>query len=161
MIGMQLALDAPERIERLALICASATMDRGAWSDRVAKVRGEGMAAIVDLAMGRFLSEEFRAAQPEVAEAVRANLLAMDPAGYAGCAAAIRDMDLASRLGAIAVPTLVVTGTRDTSTPLEAHGEHLLTGIAGAEHVALAAAHLAPLEAPQALAAALLSFLQR
>jgi 3-oxoadipate enol-lactonase len=161
MIGMQLALDAPERVERLALICTSATMDRGAWSDRVAKVRGEGMAAIVDLAMGRFLSEEFRAAQREVAEAVRANLLAMDPAGYAGCAAAIRDMDLASRLGAIAMPTLVVTGTRDTSTPLEAHGEHLLTGIAGAEHVALAAAHLAPLEAPQALAAALLSFLQR
>jgi pimeloyl-ACP methyl ester carboxylesterase len=92
--------------------------------------------------MGRFLSD---AADPAIYQAVRRQLLAMDAQGYAGCACAIRDMALADRLHAIACPTLVVTGTRDTSTPFEGHGEHLVARIPGARHVALAAAHLAPL----------------
>jgi 3-oxoadipate enol-lactonase len=157
MIGMELALRAPERVTKLAPICTSATMDSASWNDRIAKVRGEGMAAIADLAMGRFLSDR---AEPAVYETVRRQLLTMDPQGYAGCGAAIRDMDLADRIAAIACPVLVVTGTRDTSTPLEGHGEHLLARIPGAGHAALEAAHLAPLEAPEALAAALVSFLE-
>jgi 3-oxoadipate enol-lactonase/4-carboxymuconolactone decarboxylase len=84
----------------------------------------------------------------------------MDAEGYAGCGAAIRDMDLADRIAGLTCPTLVVTGTRDTSTPLEGHGEHLLSRIPGATHVALEAAHLAPLEAPDALAGVITSFLE-
>lgn len=157
MIGMELALRAPSRVTKLAPVCTSATMDSASWNDRIAKVRGEGMAAIADLAMGRFLSD---AAEPAVYETVRRQLLTMDAQGYAGCGAAIREMDLESRISAIACPVLVVTGTRDTSTPLEGHGEHLLARIPGAAHVALEAAHLAPLEAPEALAAAFVSFLE-
>ncbi|MGA1809168.1 alpha/beta fold hydrolase [Sphingobium sp. WW5] len=157
MIGMELALRAPERVEKLLPICTSATMDSASWNDRIAKVRGEGMAAIADLAMGRFLSD---AAEPAIYEAVRCQLLTMDAQGYAGCGAAIRDMGLADRIGGIACPTLVVTGTRDTSTPYAGHGEHLIARIPGAAHVALEAAHLAPLEAPEALAGAITSFLE-
>ncbi|QGP78178.1 3-oxoadipate enol-lactonase [Sphingobium sp. CAP-1] len=157
MVGMELALSAPQRLAKLALICTSATMDSTAWSERVAKVRQEGMASIADLAMGRFLSDE---AEPAVVESVRRQLVGMDAEGYAGCAAAIRDMDLGSCIRGIRAPTLVVTGTRDTSTPFEGHGEHLLARIPGAAHVALEAAHLAPLEAPEALANALISFLE-
>lgn len=157
MIGMELALRAPGRIEKLLPICTSATMDSASWNDRITKVRGEGMAAIADLAMGRFLSD---AAAPAIYEAVRRQLLTMDAEGYAGCGAAIRDMNLADRIAGLACPTLVVTGTRDTSTPLEGHGEHLLARITGAMHVALHAAHLAPLEAPEALAGVITSFLE-
>ena len=157
MIGMELALRAPGRIEKLLPICTSATMDSASWNDRIARVRGEGMAAIADLAMGRFLSD---AVEPAIYEAVRRQLLAMDAQGYAGCGAAIRDMDLADRIGGIACPTLVITGTRDTSTPYAGHGEHLVARIPGAAHVALEAAHLAPLEAPEALAGAITSFLE-
>lgn len=162
MIGMELALKAPTRVTKLVPVCTSATMDSASWNDRIAKVRGAkvqggGMAAIADLAMGRFLSDR---AEPAIYETVRRQLLTMDAQGYAGCGAAIRDMDLADRIAAIACPTLVVTGTRDTSTPLEGHGEHLVSRISGAAHVALEAAHLAPLEAPEALAAALVSFLE-
>src|SRR5690606_36568458 len=132
MIGMELALQAPDRLEKLALYCTSATMDRAAWSDRVATVRREGMAAVADLAMSRFLSQ---AAEPALFESVRRQLVAMDPHGYAGCGAAIRDMDLAGRIAGIACPTLIVTGTRDASTPFAGHGDHLLARIAGAMHV--------------------------
>lgn len=157
MIAMELALAAPERVEKLIPICTSATMDNASWNDRIAKVRGEGMAAIADLAMGRFLSDT---AEPAIYEAVRRQLLGMDAQGYAGCGAAIRDMYLAERISGIAAPTLVVTGTRDTSTPFEGHGEYLLARIPGAAHLSLEAAHLAPLEAPAELASGMIAFLQ-
>lgn len=156
MIAMQLALDAPERVDGLALVCTSATMDRAAWTARVEKVRTDGVEGIVDLAMSRFLSSDFCDAQPDVAATIRRGLINMPSEGYAGCAAAIRDMRLADRLGDIACPTLVVTGDRDTSTPFEGHGEHLVARIPGAWHIALDAAHLAPIEAPDALAATII-----
>lgn len=160
MIAMEMALAQAARVTGLALICTSATMDKGAWSDRVAKVRAEGMSGIADLAMGRFLSPGFVAAQPATAATIRRQLVGMAPAGYAGCAAAIRDMDIAARLSGIGCPVLVVTGERDTSTPLEGHGDCLIANIPGARHSALPCAHLAPLEAPGLLAAEILAFLQ-
>jgi 3-oxoadipate enol-lactonase len=161
MIAMEMALAQPARVEALALVCTSATMDRTAWSDRVHTVRTFGMAAIADLAMGRFLSPAFIAANRSTAATIRRQLVTMDPTGYAGCAAAIRDMDLLLRLEGLDVPALVVTGDLDTSTPFEGHGEHLLARIAGARHAVLRAAHLAPLEVPQQLASVLLEGLNR
>lgn len=160
MIAMEMALARPIRVQRLALVCTSATMDPLAWDARVATVRTRGMAAIADLAMGRFLSAEFIAANPASTATVRRQLITMAAEGYAGCAAAIRDMDIAPRLGDIGCPTLVVTGDRDVSTPHDGHGEHLVGGIGMTRHVVLPTGHLAPLEMPDALSDALLTFFQ-
>jgi 3-oxoadipate enol-lactonase/4-carboxymuconolactone decarboxylase len=84
----------------------------------------------------------------------------MSPIGYAGCAAAIRDMRLVGRIHNIAVPTLVVTGMRDVSTPLAPHGAGLLAMIEGAHHLPLDCGHLAPLEAAETLAAGVLKFVE-
>lgn len=159
MIAMQLALDHPARVNALALVCTSATMDSTAWADRIAKVRAEGTAAIADLAMGRFLSPGYVRTHSAIAEGLRGALIAMADAGYAGCGAAIRDMALIERLPGIGVPALVVAGDRDTSTPYAGHGEHLVAAIPGAQVVHLDAAHLAPIESPAALASALTRFL--
>lgn len=159
MIAMELALSRPERVSELALICTSATMDKAAWQDRVSKVRAGGTVAIADLAMQRFLSPAFAASQPAVADSVRRNLLAMAGEGYAGAAAAIRDMDLIGRLGTLACPTLIVVGECDTSTPFVGHGENLVVAIPGAELERLDCGHLAPLEAPAALGGVLRAFL--
>ncbi len=158
MIAMELALAQPERVRSLVLICTSATMDRTVWAARVDTVRSKGMAAIADQTMERFLSPSFISAQQETAMTIRRGLLSMAPEGYAGCAAAIRDMTLAERIDAIDCPTLVVTGADDVSTPFEGHGEHLVARIAGARHSALPCAHLAPVEAPDLLVAALNDF---
>lgn len=160
MIAMEMALMYPDRVAALALVCTSATMDTAAWSDRVAKVRSEGMGAIADLAMGRFLSPEFIVAEPVVAQTIRRQLVNMAVSGYAGCAAAIRDMDLAERIDAIRCQALIVTGAHDVSTPLEGHGDHLLKALDGARHCDLPVGHLAPLEAPEMLADCILSFLR-
>jgi 3-oxoadipate enol-lactonase/4-carboxymuconolactone decarboxylase len=158
MIAMTLALEAPERVERLALICTSPAMDRATWQARIDTVRAEGTAAIAEAAMQRYFSKAFRTRQPAVVNTVRAGLLGMSAQGYAGCGAAIRDMALTSRLKAITAPTLVITGSRDVSTPFESHGAAILAAIPGATHRQLATAHLPCLEAPVDLAGALIAF---
>ena len=159
MIAMELALDAPDRVAALALICTSAAMDRTGWAERVERVRAGGTAAIADIAMQRFLSPAFAQAHPEVAESVLRGLLTMADDGYAGAGAAIRDMDLIGRIASITAPTLVVTGDADVSTPAADHGARIAAAVPDASLMAIASAHLAPVEAPGELAAALRCFL--
>ena len=161
MIAMQLALDHAERVTALALICTSATMDAAAWADRIAIVRRDGTAAIADLAMDRFLSTGFAATHPAEAASLRRGLIAMANAGYAGAGAAIRDMAVIDRLPGLTLPVLVVAGDGDRSTPFAGHGERIAAAIPHSETVHLAVGHLAPVEAPQALAGALIAFLTR
>jgi 3-oxoadipate enol-lactonase/4-carboxymuconolactone decarboxylase len=159
MIAMAFALDHPTRASALALICTSAAMDRSAWESRIATVRAEGTGAIAEMAVGRFLSPGFAHTHPEIAETLRAGIAAQSDDGYAGAGAAVRDMDLMGRLGAIAMPTLVVTGDKDISTPLDGHGDRLIAGLPDVRHVVLGSAHLPPIEAPATLASALRHFL--
>jgi 3-oxoadipate enol-lactonase/4-carboxymuconolactone decarboxylase len=159
MVAMQLALDRPERVAALGLVCTSAEMDRDIWRARVETVRQDGTAAIAEAAIGRFLAPSFAESHRAVAEGLMRAIVAQSADGYAGAAAAIRDMALLDRLSGIAVPTLVVTGDADISTPFSGHGDRLVDRIAGARHHGLDCAHLAPVEAPAALASALISFL--
>jgi 3-oxoadipate enol-lactonase/4-carboxymuconolactone decarboxylase len=158
MVAMQLALDHPGRVAALALICTSAAMDRESWTARIEAVRRGGAGAIADAAIGRFLSPSFAQNHPEIADGLKRTIAALPSDGYAGAGAAIRDMTLLDRLADIDVPTLVVTGTADISTPFAGHGDRLVEGISGARHRALDCAHLPPIEAPAALASALIAF---
>ena len=49
--------------------------------------------------------------------------------GYAGCCAAIRDMDHACDLARIAMPTLIISGDQDVSMPWPEHGRLLASSI--------------------------------
>ena len=93
------------------------------------------------------------------ADSIRATLLATNPSGYAGCCAAIRDMDHRPLLPRIAVPTLVIGGDADVSTPWTGHGEVLASEIPGARAVKIDAAHLSNLERPSTFTNAVLDFL--
>lgn len=158
MVALQLALGAPQRLAGLICACSSAQMDRAAWEARLQSVRSGGTASIEPAALQRFFSAAFARTHPELTAGVRATLLATDAGGYAGCAAAIRDMDLLERLSAITTPTLVISGSHDVSTPYATHGARLVAGIAGARHIELDAAHMACYEAPAEFAAAIIEF---
>src|SRR5688500_13185221 len=54
-----------------------------AWRQRIAAVGQGGMAAVADMVVERYLHADFRAAHPDAAQALRAQLLRCDPAGYA------------------------------------------------------------------------------
>jgi 3-oxoadipate enol-lactonase / 4-carboxymuconolactone decarboxylase len=160
MIGQWLGAHAADRIERLVLANTSPCVaDPGLFENRRQTVLHAGLAAIEESVMQRFFAARTAASGNPASESIRAVLIATNPAGYAGCCAAIRDMDHRELLPAIAVPTLVIAGDRDVSTPWEGHGDVLAAAIPGARTVRLAAAHLSNVERPSGFTAALFDFL--
>lgn len=158
MTGQWLGARAPDRIDRLILANTAAVMGPpSAWDTRIVTVRQQGMAALTDAILERWFTPEFRAV-PERTSFVRDQLLATDPVGYAGCCAAIRDMDLRPLLGRIAAPTLVITGGRDPATP-PADSALIVEAIPGTRQVMLDAAHLSNVEQPEPFTASVLDFL--
>jgi 3-oxoadipate enol-lactonase len=152
MVGMWLAINAPERIDRLVLCCTSAKLGPPSmWAERAATVREHGVDAIADAGIGRWLTEGFIEREPEVTAVVRAMLAATPAEGYASCCTAIEHMDLLDRLGEIRAPTLVVAAAQDPATPPE-HGERIAACVPGARfEVVSDCAHLAAVEQPAAI----------
>jgi 3-oxoadipate enol-lactonase/4-carboxymuconolactone decarboxylase len=161
MTGLRMALMAPPRLRALIAACTSPRMDQAAWATRIATVRDGGTQAIAEAALGRFFTPGFSAAHPELTAGFRAALVAMQDDGYAGCAAAIRDMDLRPELSAISVPTLVIGAAQDVSTPFETHGQLIARAVPAARSALLDGPHLAQAERPAAFVAALLGFLRQ
>ncbi len=160
-IGQWLAIHAADRLSRLILASTSPQFGlRANWDARRKAVLEGGMAAVVDLVMQRFFSPDTLARGDAYAQAVRSVILGTDPIGYAGCCAALRDMDHTRLLAKVRVPTLVIVGDSDVATPWAGHGETLAREIPNAQVVHLPAAHLSNLERPRSFAAALFSFLQ-
>jgi pimeloyl-ACP methyl ester carboxylesterase len=62
------------------------------------------------------------------------------------------------RIARIAAPTLVVAGSKDVATPFEGDDSEILKRIPGAQ-LKMPAAHIAPVEMPDAFAAIVTSFL--
>jgi 3-oxoadipate enol-lactonase len=153
MVGMALALRAPERVDRLVLACTSAHLGPPSlWSERAATVRAEGMAAIAPAVLGRW----FTGATPP---AVEAAFLACAPEGYARCCEAIGAHDLREAVAAIRAPTLVVAGADDEATPAE-HLALLRDTVPGARLETIPdAAHQAAAERAEAFTALLEGFL--
>jgi 3-oxoadipate enol-lactonase/4-carboxymuconolactone decarboxylase len=133
--------------------------DPGLFEVRRAAVLERGMSAIEEPVMQRFFSARVLSSGSAAVESIRTALLATSPVGYAGCCAAVRDMDQRPTLAGIQVPVLVIAGDQDLSTPWTGHGDVLAGGIPGARAVRLAAAHLSNVERPSSFTAALFDFL--
>jgi 3-oxoadipate enol-lactonase len=160
MVGMALALVAPERVERLVLACTSAYLGPPeVWEERATMVRTEGMAAIADTVVGRWFTPEFSQEDPETVARFRALLATTPPEGYARCCEAVGSWDARDRLSAIAVPTLVVAGKDDPAMPVE-HAELIASRTPGARlQVLERAAHLANVERAEVFTSAVLEHL--
>jgi 3-oxoadipate enol-lactonase/4-carboxymuconolactone decarboxylase len=105
--------------------------------------------------MSRFFSPEQLQGNPPAVARIRRVLRATNPAGYAGCCAAIRDMEQRALLNAITMPTLILIGDRDVSTPWQGHGDVLAQWIAGSRVEYLPTSHLSNVGAPRSFTAAL------
>ena len=160
MTAMWLAINAPERIDRLALCCTSAHLPpRERWIERAATVRVRGMEAVADAALARWFTPAFRERHPETVDRTRRALLDTPAEGYAGCCEAIASHDLRGELGSIGAPTLVLAAEDDPATPPD-HGRLIADAIEGARLVVLERArHLAVVERPQDAARELLRHL--
>ena len=162
MVGMALALEAQERVERLVLACTSAYLGPSeAWTERARVVRSEGIEAIADTVVARWFTPELAREEPETVARFRALLAATPPEGYARCCEAVGAWDARDRISAISAPVLVVAGADDPATPVE-HAELLVSRIPGARlHVLERAAHLANVERAEAFTSAVLEHLEQ
>jgi 3-oxoadipate enol-lactonase len=147
-VGQWLAINAPQRIERLILLCTGAYLPpRSNWIERAQAVRAAGRPEVVaNAVIGRWFTPSFADANPDVVARYRAMIVATPAEGYAGCCEAIADLDLRPGLPGVSAPTLVVSGAQDPSTPPE-HGRALAAAIPGARFELLdPAAHLCSVE---------------
>jgi 3-oxoadipate enol-lactonase/4-carboxymuconolactone decarboxylase len=155
-IALEMAATAPDRVASLFLLDSAAEFPPPeSWQARIEAVRAGGMAAIAEAVMTRWVVDPSLASS----QGLRRMLLGTDPAGYAACAAALRDARAADLAGRIACPATIAVGDRDIATP-PAMAAALAAMIPGAALVTIPeAAHLPSLERAEAVTAAMLDHL--
>lgn len=117
-VGLWLAVNAPDRFHRFALLCppVHGAANADMWTERAAQVRSEGTQAITEDTLGRWFLPEFPV---ERVEPIRQMLLDAPDEGYAACCEALSTLDLRDRLGEITATVLLVTAEADASVPPE------------------------------------------
>jgi 3-oxoadipate enol-lactonase len=141
-VGLRLALDVPDRLDGLVLVCTSRRFGEPMqWIQRAATVREDGLEAIVDAVLERWFTPAFA----DFAR-YRERFLATDPEGYARCCEALSTWDVRESISGMRTPTLVIAGEEDPSAP-PAEAEEIGAAIPGARlEVIPRARHLAPVE---------------
>jgi 3-oxoadipate enol-lactonase len=154
-VGMRLALDAPDRLERLVLCSTSMRFSAPElYDERARAVREGGVEPIADGVLERWFTPGFGDVRR-----YREMLVATPPEGYARCCEAVRDWDVRGQLGAVRVPTLAIAAADDPSTPPELL-QAIANEIPGAGLVVIdGARHLVNVERPAEFNDALVSFL--
>lgn len=163
-IAFQFARKHPDRLRGLVLCDTRALADapdaaaaRRVMADRVLR---EGPAPLVESMLPRLFAPATVQTRPDLVAAIRQVMTATDPRTLA---AASRGMavrpDSTPALRDIACPTLVLVGEHDAISP-PAEMRRIAAAIPRAQFVEIpGSGHLAPLEAPDAVSAALASFL--
>jgi 3-oxoadipate enol-lactonase len=159
-IGMWIAANAPDRVDRLVLCCTSPRFEPPeAWAARAATVLAEGTAAVADAVVARWFTPGFAAEFPGFVREMR-DMIAKTPAeGYAACCAVVERTDLRQSLTSIEAPTLVIAGADDPAAPPE-QAERIASAIPRARLAVVdRAAHLANVERPDEVNALILEHL--
>lgn len=160
-VALQLALDHPDRVRSLVLVNTFAHLrprNPGEWLYFLARVliaRLIGPERQADMVARRILPrpehEPFR-------EILRRHIIQADKAVYRGMMSALFRYDARARLKEIRVPTLVITGSADT-TVAPVVQEELARGIPHARHVVIeGAGHAVIIDTPEKFNETLVSF---
>ncbi|MFR0689466.1 3-oxoadipate enol-lactonase [Enterobacterales bacterium AE_CKDN230030158-1A_HGKHYDSX7] len=159
-VGQWLALNAPQRLERLVLANTSAWLGpRNQWDARIAEVlEAEDMQGTAATFLANWFPSAWLASQRPEVEPFRATLLATNRHGLAGSFAAVQETDLRAALRDVRLPVLVIAGQFDTVTAAS-HSELIAQAIPGARLLTLPAVHLSNVEFPREFEGAVLDFL--
>lgn len=159
--GLWLGVHAGNRLNHLVVANSAAKIGtEDGWRTRAALVREKGVAAMAELAAsspGRWFTDGFVAAQPQVVQRAQSWIAGIVPEGYAACCEALAQADLRADIARIAVPTLLIAGAADPVTTV-VDAQAMQAAIPGAQLVQLPASHLSNLEAPAEFDAALAAF---
>ncbi|MGE0565279.1 MAG: alpha/beta fold hydrolase [Pseudolabrys sp.] len=149
----------PDQVKSLMLACPalSVSADRVQYlSQRAAQVEREGMGATVDTTLGNSYPPEV-VRDRAVYDAYRARFLANDPASYAAINRAFATFDATPDLPRLRCPTLVLAGAHDRLRP-PSYVRDIAARVPGAQFRELDSGHVMPVQAPDAMAAAMAAF---
>jgi 3-oxoadipate enol-lactonase len=152
------------RVQALVLLDTKAPADTEAARDKrrelITTVEAEGVGAIVPALLAQQLGVSTRDSQPALVSHVEVMLRRAPASGVIGAARAMMQRpDSTPTLETITVPTLVLVGEEDTVTPAS-DAIAIQSGIRGSRLVTVpGAGHLAPLEQPTIVNAAIAEFL--
>jgi 3-oxoadipate enol-lactonase len=161
LVAQELARSAPDVVDELVLVGGisyfePAIMD--GYRGRAATVEQDGMDALADSWLEGAVSPQSHATSPGMVGLLRELFLRNEPQHYAKACRAVADAGRIPR-DEIGQPTLIVAGSHDRSTPLAMAGELKASIPVSRIKVLPGVGHFVPVEAPDALAAAILEFL--
>lgn len=160
MEGMWLGANAPDRIEKLILSNTSTYYaDKTPWHTRIDTVtKGGSVKAVADAVINAWLTQNFQKNNPDETARMKEMMIATPVEGYISCCAAVRDMDHREIIKSITAPTLIIAGSKDMATNVEA-AEFIRDRIKGSKLAIVDAAHIANVEQADAYAKEVLNFL--
>lgn len=161
MTALGMAIDHPDRVLS-ALVCDARAQTNAesnkAWQERIDAVKANGIEAIVEPSIARWVAKSFQnepARKARLAEIVRGTSVN----GYVGSSIALQGLNYGNRLGQIRVPVLYLTGDEDQGAP-PAVMQAMRDATPGAQYAEIPnAGHLSSFEQPQAVAAAIDKFI--
>ena len=148
-VAQWLGVHYPDRVDSLTLICTAFKFgEPDNWRDRAATVRAEGVAAVADAVVARWLTPKGAEKNSELVARLHSMVVSTPTEGYAGCCESLAGFDISGDLARIDRPTLVIAGDEDPSTPPEVV-RGIADRISGARFELLSpAAHVPTVEVP-------------
>ncbi len=152
-VGLQLLLDAPDRVRAAVLVATGAKIGEPAgWTGRMGQVSVSGTSVMVTGAAERWFAPGFAEREPARVTALLHSLRDADDGGYTQVCGALAEFDVRDRLAEITAPVLAVSGSEDPVTPTDTLRQ-IADGVRDGRLVELAGVgHLAPVEAPVLIA---------
>ncbi len=163
MIGQAYALKHPGVFASMVLADTTSRRPPNAaamWGERMQIARTKGMGALVEPTLARWFTDAYRPAHPDVMTKIGQVIRNTPGAGYAGCCAAIAQIDFTERLKEIKCPVLVLVGDQDHGTPV-AMSEQIRDNLPGARMQVIAnASHISNVEQAEVFNQAIDAFLK-
>lgn len=152
MVGQYLGLLYPDRFHSLCLVSTTSAVPAQAlplWDERIRVASKGSLSELVDGAIARWVVPETLKTKPQVVDRLKQMMLATPPKGYIGWCQAIGNLNVTDRLKEIKLPTRVIVGALDPSTPPSA-AEVIHQEIPGSELVVIpGVSHMLHMEDPE------------
>ncbi len=164
MIGQAYALKYPGVFASMVLADTTSRRPANAaamWGERIQIAKTRGMEALAEPTLARWFTDPYRASHPEVMAKIGKVIRNTPAAGYAGCCAAIAQIDFTDRLKEIKCPVLILVGDQDHGTPV-AMSEQMRDNLPGSQMMVISSAsHISNVEQTQVFNRAVDDFLAR
>ena len=121
MIGQVLAINHPTCLDKVIIANSNSQVAPPGvvmWNERAQSAKTSGMQPLVAPTLARWFTEPFHISHPQVLREIGDIIASTNPEGYAGCCAAISNMNNIQGIKKLSHPALVVVGLEDTATPL-------------------------------------------